>query len=82
MADNIVGIVDALEKRCLQLFVRWLSLAGRNHRLGLLLDQVVNEREVVRRKVPNDVHIVLKQAKINASGVVGRDLNVRVFRPR
>ena len=40
--------------------------AGRDHRLGLLADDVVHDRQIVRREVPHHADVVLEQAEIHA----------------
>ena len=47
-----------------------VRFAGRHHRLGLRLDQIIHDREIVRRQVPDDIHVVLEQPEVHASGVV------------
>ncbi len=48
---------------------RWRSPVATTA-VGLLLDEVVHDREVVRREVPEDVDVVLEQAEVHAGRVV------------
>ena len=47
-----------------------MSLAGCHDRFGTRLDEVIHDREIVHRKIPKNVDIVLEKAKIDASGIV------------
>ena len=43
--------------------------AGGHHRFRCGVNQVVHDRQVVRRQIPNHAHIVLKQAEIHPSRI-------------
>ena len=43
--------------------------AGRDDRFRLLADDVVHDRQIVRREVPHDADVVLKQAEVHARRV-------------
>ena len=47
-----------------------MCLSSSDHRLGALFYQVVHDREVVRRKIPNHIYIMLDQPQIDSHGIV------------
>ena len=47
-----------------------VALPGRDDRLRIRFDQVIHDGKIVRRQVPDDIDVVLKQTKINPGGVV------------
>ena len=56
-----------------------MSLAGCDDRFGTCLDEVIHDREIVRRKIPKNVDVVLEKAKIDASGIVVIELSQGSF---
>src|ERR1043166_5366094 len=46
-----------------------VATAGRHQRCGLAPDDVIHDGEVVRGQVPDDVHVVLEQAEVDAHRV-------------
>src|SRR6516165_6043366 len=66
--DDVLGEIDGDERNVFDtvqmLFAR--SYDG----FRLLPDHVVHDGEIVRGEVPNDVDVVLEQAKIDAKGIV------------
>src|SRR5215469_16673737 len=47
-----------------------VSLAGGQHRLRLVVDDVIHDRQVVRGEVPDDIYVVLEQSEVHAKRVV------------
>ena len=47
-----------------------VAFARRHHGFGLFLDQIVHDRKVVRRQIPDHVNVVLEQAQVHAGGIV------------
>ena len=56
-----------------------MCLTGCDDRLRAPFDQVIHDREVVRRKVPKNIDIVLEKAKVDPSGIVIVELPQRSF---
>ena len=47
-----------------------MRLAGGDDGLGFALDQMIHDRQIVRREVPDHVAIVLKESQVYARGIV------------
>src|SRR4029453_16223541 len=67
MTDDLVGVVDR-DERHVSVAVQVLP-AGRHHRLGLLVDNVVHDRQIMRREIPYHADVVLKQPEVYARGI-------------
>ena len=52
-----------------------MALAGGTDAFRLGVDQVIHDGEIVRRQVPNHVDIMLKQAEVDARGIVIEELS-------
>ena len=57
-----------------------MRAARGDHVFGLEPDEIVHDREIVRRQIPDDVHVMLKEPEIDSGRVVvvERAENVRV----
>src|SRR5579859_7717395 len=77
VSNNFVGKIQGEEGH---VFVAVkMRLSGGRDSFRILLDQVVDDGEVVRSKVPNDVDIVLEEAKVDSCGIVVVELSQRAF---
>ena len=47
-----------------------VALTCREYFLGALPDEVIHDRQVMWRKIPDDIHVMLKQPQIYARRVV------------
>jgi hypothetical protein len=54
----------------MKLAARDVRHAGRRHGARLERQHVLHDRQVVDREIPDDVHVVLKQAEVHAHGIV------------
>src|SRR5580692_4306201 len=68
MRDDFVGKIDGDVGN---VFVSvQVGLPGGGNRLRSLLDQVIDDRKIMRSQIPYYVHVVLKQSQIDARGIV------------
>src|SRR5215472_18914355 len=68
VGDDVLWEIDGHERNVFDAVQ--VLLAGGDNGFRLLLDQVIHDREVVRRQVPNNAHVVLKQAQVDAQRIV------------
>ena len=57
---NVRDVFDAVQ----------MLLAGGHDRFRLPLDQVVHDRKIVRRQIPDYAHIVLEESQVDAKRIV------------
>ena len=67
MRDDVAGKVDR-DERHVGVAVQVVA-AGGHDRFRLLADDVVHDRQIVRRQVPHDADVVLEQAEVHARRV-------------
>ena len=56
-----------------------MPLPSRDDRLGTCLDEVIHDGKIVRRKIPENVDIVLEKPQVDASGIVVVELSQSSF---
>src|SRR6202007_2599549 len=69
---NLVGEIDRDEGNVLETIEMDLTCCG--NCFGVLLDQMINDRKVVRSQVPNNINIVLEKPQVHAGRIVIVDL--------
>ena len=85
MGDDLVREVDGDIGHILEAVQ--MALAGGGHGFRLRRRQVIHDRKVVRRQVPDDIHVVLEQSQVHPGRIVVVELaqvpssiNCRIFR--
>src|SRR5215510_13737647 len=68
MGDDVVGKAEGDVGDVRQAVQ--VGAAGGHDELRLEADQIVDDGQIVRRQVPDDVHVVLKEPQVDASGIV------------
>ena len=77
MGDDSFGEVNGDERHILDA-VQVLLPCG-HHQLGLFLNHVVHDRQIVGCQIPDDVHIVLEQPQVYAERIVIVEIPERPF---
>src|SRR5579872_894520 len=56
-----------------------VTLTSGDDGLGTLLDEVVHDRKVMRGQIPDDVDVMLEEAKIHPHGIVVIEISERIL---
>src|SRR6185437_6575966 len=77
MGDHVVG---EIESHISNVFMPVeMLLAGSRNRLRLRADEVVHDRQIVWREVPENIDVMLEKTEIDARGIVVIKLPQRAF---